>query len=728
MFDADLEDNDPSALLYFEEAINSPLKELFSGLMPAYNITGIKEASKLLKRISNDHKTKYCTHCKMRNHSTDECFKKKKRPFTQQNQKSVQCHNCKEFGHYANKCPKKRKTDSRTPLERMQCYKCRSYGHIARNCPQSINVVSNQSSGNEVLVPLKLNEEYFEALLDTGADMTCIDSCVAKKLDLDVEVYEGEVNFAGCSAGPVNCAMVVVSCGNNSFPAQVLVFDLVNNRKVLLGRDLLSVFGIEIRGIPLPFSVPNTCDEEVVNPSRDDPAEDLESLAKLKDEIQSLLDINDNIDRADLCKLPYAEIEFNTGEAAPVCRRQYMIPYKMIPLVKEKIQSWLDIGTITFASVDSLWNSPLIVVPKKDSTGNYSAIRLCLDTRGLNAILEDRNFTLPLIKDIFDRISGFEFASRLDLADSFNQLPIKQSHRIKTTFTFNGTRYMFNGAPFGVKTLTSELQRILAVLLEPFKDFCIHFVDDIVVFSSSLRLHIHHVSLVVQALNEANFKLRVEKCLFARKVIELLGYVIEKNVIKPDPNKLSSFAKLDVPTTGKALESFLGITSYLRDFIPCYSVIAAPLESIRKTKGSLAKVWNPECDDAFENFKKVLSNPPVLSSPDFAHEFSVGTDASHYGVGGVLYQVIDGITKYISFVSCALSVSQRNYPITKKELYAIVFCLDRFRQWLWGIHFTLYTDHMSLVYMFSKCKENRMIGNWADKLLEFFQRPLLWAW
>mmetsp|Transcript_58894 Transcript_58894/g.88863 ORF Transcript_58894/g.88863 Transcript_58894/m.88863 type:complete len:263 (-) Transcript_58894:1212-2000(-) len=210
-------------------------------------------------------------------------FKKKKRPLPQQAPRSVQCHNCKEFGHYANKCTKRRKTESRTPLERIQCYKCRGYGHLARSCTQAIHVVSNHSSSNEVLVPLMLNEEYYEALLDTGADITCIDTCIAKELDLDVKVYEGEVNFAGCSAGPVNCAMVVVSCGNRSFPTQVLVFDLVNNRKVLLGRDLLSVFGIEIRGIPLPFSVPNTCDEEVVNPSRDDPAEDLESLAKLKE-------------------------------------------------------------------------------------------------------------------------------------------------------------------------------------------------------------------------------------------------------------------------------------------------------------------------------------------------------------------------------------------------------------------------------------------------------------
>ena len=72
-------------------------------------------------------------------------------------------------------------------------------------------------------------------------------------------------------------------------------------------------------------------------------------------------------------------------------------------------------------------------------------------------------------------------------------------------------------------------------------------------------------------------------------------------------------------------------------------MIAAPLEALRKTKGSLEATWNEACDDAFTTFKKVLSNPPFLHTPNYEYEFSVGTDASHSGVAGVLYQVIDGV-------------------------------------------------------------------------------------
>ena len=93
----------------------------------------------------------------------------------------------------------------------------------------------------------------------------------------------------------------------------------------------------------------------------------------------------------------------------------------------------------------------------------------------------------------FQQNSGFKIASRLDLADSFNQLPIRASYREKTTFTFNGKRFMFNGAPFGVKILTAHLQQILSKLLENFSAI---FVDDIVVFSQSEEQHVDHLSLL----------------------------------------------------------------------------------------------------------------------------------------------------------------------------------------------------------------------------------------
>ena len=161
----------------------------------------------------------------------------------------------------------------------------------------------------------------------------------------------------------------------------------------------------------------------------------------------------------------------------------------------------------------------------------------------------------------------------------------------------------------------------------------------------------------------------------------------------------------------------MGIAGYLRDYIPCYSKITACLERIRKIRGSLHSVWTEQHSAAVANLKEVLSNPPFLSQPKWDEKFTVGTDACNDGVGAVLYQDYDGHRHYISLMSKALTPAQRNYPATKKELLAIVKALSYFRQWIWGQHFELVTDHMSLIYYLSRIYSKPGIANKPQSIL-----------
>ena len=78
--------------------------------------------------------------------------------------------------------------------------------------------------------------------------------------------------------------------------------------------------------------------------------------------------------------------------------------------------------------------------------------------------------------------------------------------------------------------------------------------------------------------------------MFGCTKLTILGHIISGDTISADPVKLSAFQKLSVPTIGRQLESFLGTACYLRDYIPLFSRIAAPLQQIRETKGSLVLV------------------------------------------------------------------------------------------------------------------------------------------
>jgi hypothetical protein len=386
--------------------------------------------------------------------------------------------------------------------------------------------------------------------------------------------------------------------------------------------------------------------------------------------------------------------------------------------VDAQVEKWLRLGITMHAPPDSPWNSPLTVAPKKDALGNKVDVRVCLDPRHLNNIVEDEAYPIPIIKQLFEKLNGFAVASSLDLMWSYHQFPVHPPHRIKTTFTWNGIRYMFAGAPFGIKFLTALFQRTMMTALKDHLAFVIIFVDDCLVFSASADLHASHLIAVIETLTAANLKLRPEKCHFAYVRVQLLGHILTGNTISADPAKTSTFALMSRPLSGKQVESLLGFTSYLRDYIPCYSRIAAPLEALRKVKW-VGPMWSPDCEQSFLTFKKVLSQPPILSMPDFSLPFLVGTDASQYGVGAVLYQEVGDSRRYISFASQALNSAQRNYPATRRELLAIVFALRKFRQWLWGSHFTLFTDHRALSFLFTQKHENYMLNHWADILLDY---------
>ena len=174
---------------------------------------------------------------------------------------------------------------------------------------------------------------------------------------------------------------------------------------------------------------------------------------------------------------------------------------------------------------------------------------------------------------------------------------------------------------------------------------------------------------------------------------------------------------MPVPTTGKEVEHFLGVVNYLRDYIPLYAYIAAPLEPLHKLK-SLQGHWGASQQAAVDKFKAVLAHPPVLSTPLWDKPFFVAVDASQAGVGAILYQQPDAIC-YVSFQAKALNPAQHNYPATKRELLAILFALSRFCDYLWGQHFVLFTDHKALTFLFTQCHSSYMLNNWADELLNF---------
>ncbi|XP_039313009.1 uncharacterized protein LOC120359490 [Solenopsis invicta] len=243
------------------------------------------------------------------------------------------------------------------------------------------------------------------------------------------------------------------------------------------------------------------------------------------------------------------------------------------------------------------------------------------------------------------------------------------------------------------------------------------YLDDIVLYASSLREHIIKFSKLADRLRKANLKLQPDKCEFLKKEVVYLGHVISAEGVKPDPQKVQAVEKFPRPTSAKNIKQFLGLAGYYRRFIPDFSKTAKPLTTLlRKDK---AFVWSGAQEEAFTQLRQALCSKPILQYPDFTQPFVVTTDASGYAIGGVLSQGTIGKDLPIAYTSRLLNTAESNYSTIEKELLAIVYCVNYFRPYLYGRKFTLVTDHKPLVWLHSVKDPTSRFVRWRLKLAEY---------
>ena len=147
----------------------------------------------------------------------------------------------------------------------------------------------------------------------------------------------------------------------------------------------------------------------------------------------------------------------------------------------------------------------------------------------------------------------------------------------------------------------------------------------------------------------------------------------------------------------KGVREFLGFMGYYRRFVPDYSTVAQPLVHLL---GKDCKFeWTTACQDAFKDLCALLFKAPVLAFPKEDLPYIIDTDASDYGIGGVLSQDIDGTEYVIAYYSKSLNPAQQKYCTTKRKLLAVVSTLDHFKGYVWGPHFRIRTDHAALLWL-----------------------------
>lgn len=399
--------------------------------------------------------------------------------------------------------------------------------------------------------------------------------------------------------------------------------------------------------------------------------------------------------------------EINTRDELPVYTKSYRYPFCHKEEVQRQIMKMLEQGIVRHSS--SPWSSPVWVVPKKLDASGQRKWRLVIDYRKLNEKTLDDRYPIPNITDILDKLGKCQYFSTLDLASGFHQIELAKKDIHKTAFSVEGGHYEFLRMPFGLKNAPATFQRVMDnILREHVGVICLVYMDDIIIYSTSLQEHLINISKVMETLRKHNLKIQIDKSEFLQKEVAFLGHIVTPEGVKPNPDKIKVIQNWPLPKNETELKGFLGTMGYYRKFIKDFAKIAKPLtQQLRKGEKI---THSPEFVSAFNRCKNILTSSHVLQRPDLSKPFVLTTDASNYAIGAVLSQGPIGKDKPIAFASRTLTKSEEKYSTIEKELLAIDWACRYFRPYLFGRKFTLYTDHKPLTYALNmKTSNDRLI-------------------
>ena len=129
--------------------------------------------------------------------------------------------------------------------------------------------------------------------------------------------------------------------------------------------------------------------------------------------------------------------------------------------------------------------------------------------------------------------------------------------------------------------------------------------------------------------------------------------------------------------------------------------------------------WSEEAEKTYRGLIEELCDAPVLKHPDMNKPFIVYTDASIEGLGGALMQEEGNKQRVVEYASKALATSEKNYPITEMECLGVVWAVDKFRQYLGALPFTVYTDHAALITMQTHMNLTPKRARWLAYLQQY---------
>ena len=392
--------------------------------------------------------------------------------------------------------------------------------------------------------------------------------------------------------------------------------------------------------------------------------------------------------------------------------RNRPIPFAAKEFVREKVKELTERKIFEEVSKGSPYNSPAHIVMTKKEDGS-TKFRLTVDYSQLNKFLVPDSYPIPRIRDIINDLEGSKFFSSIDLRSGFWNLKLKKECRNLLSFSVGQKQMRPLRLPMGLTTSPSIFQRIMRQIVSKFLNKFVHvYIDDCIIYSKSAEDHLSHIKQVLEAFRKSGILLNADKCQFAVKTLQYLGFKISDQGWQILPKRKDEILNFKKPRDQKEVKRFIGVVGFLTHCSENLQFLLDPLHKISGTKSKFK--WTEVEQTAFDKIKKLIENSVLMAYPKEDPSFTMflSTDSSDVGWGAVLSQLDEkGIERPLGFCSGAWKGSSVRWDIRNKEFHALVNALEYFYEFLFARQFVWRCDNQALAFLKTSLTGNSLKKN-----------------
>ncbi|XP_052621458.1 uncharacterized protein LOC128127127 [Lactuca sativa] len=529
-------------------------------------------------------------------------------------------------------------------------------------------------------VPCKLGNLYVpRAMLDLGASINVLPYSVYKSIGIATLTKTGVIiQLANRSIVHLKDVLedVLVQVNELVFPTDFYVLDMgdddhPSSSSILLGRPFLKTartkFDVYNGTLSMEF------DGEVINfniyevtryPS------DVHCI-NFVDIIQPLTEKCFELTNHDLLELVLS-MNFDNNSVKEIAEN-FKLDEELLEIVEsmeEKKKMRYDNSNVKLPISNTKLLPSVVQAPKLElkTLPDHSKYAYLGEEKNLPVIISNK-LSIAEEDELVTLLKKYKKAIGWTIADIKGLSPSLCMHKILMEEDFKPTREAQRRLnPPMMEVIKKEIMKLLDVV----------FVDDFTVYGNSFDECLSNLTKILQRCIDTDLVLNYEKCHFMVDKGLILGHIVSRKGLEVDKAKIDVIKSLPYPTN----------------------------------------VREP-CKDTFDRLKDLLTSAPIIQPPNWDLPFEIMCDASNTTVGAVLGQKVDRAHHVIYYASKTLDGAQCNYTTTEKELLAIVFALEKFRQYLLGTKVIIYSDHAAIKHLLTKKDSNPRLIRWMPLLQEF---------